>query len=157
MADITLRLAASRDERLLWEWVNEAAVRESAFDQEHIIQEVHHRWFQGQLCNSAEHVQLIGEMDGVPFGQIRFDIEGACATADVSVSVSNRGRGRGTGLIKMGIGWLQRNCPNVTQVTADVRLTNLGSIRAFQKAGFCQIHEFTNDPPCVRLQWEATS
>ena len=142
-AELRLRRASESDRRLLWEWANEAGVRAASFSQAQIGWEEHTRWFAEKLADE-QCLILIGEdPEGRPIGQVRFDQRpNGEADIDVSIAPESRGMGYGSALIDAAVRELFR-ARAVKRVNAYIRQENLGSLHAFEKAGFYKVGEQT--------------
>ncbi len=135
---IDLRLAEEEDCRLLWNWVNDPAVREAAFNTASIPFDDHVEWYEEKLKSSNSYIFIAQDTNSVPIGQIRFDIQGNKVFVDVSVDSKQRGKGFGTAIIRQGakkiIDRLELN-----SVHAWVKPENKSSREAFRKSGFNEL------------------
>lgn len=150
---LTVREATVNDCNLLWDWVNDPTVRESAFSSDLIPWETHFAWFRQKLNdpNCVIYIALSDQADEV--GQIRFDINGSEATVDVSVAANYRGKGIGKDLIQAGLEQLKSE-HIIRSVHAYIKESNIASQRAFVRAGFIEAgHMVHGDHPCVHMQW----
>ena len=130
---VGLRTAGDGDRELLWEWVNDPEVRASAWRTEPIPWEEHRRWWEAAGCGRHQYV---AEHRGVPWGQVRFDVdERGVAAVDVSVAATCRGRGAAAPLVRAGVRRLFAETGCVA-VVASVRPDNERSRRAFLAADF---------------------
>lgn len=128
MSDLRLRRADMTDAERLFEWRNDPTSRRNSLAQEPIPWSRHVEWLSGRLA-SAETRLYIAEVQGEPVGTVRID------TADEAViSVAVAPRFRGQGLAAEIIRAATRDC--AVPVVAQIRRTNLPSIRAFERAGF---------------------
>ncbi len=135
LSELRLRRASGADCVQLWKWVNDQAVRASAFHSGEISWDEHRRWFSSKL-NDPQCVQFIAmDGQGVPIGQIRFDIHGGEAEVDLSIDKEKRGLGYGAALIQMGIRELGRTIP-VKAVHAFIKPDNEASEKSFLGAAF---------------------
>jgi RimJ/RimL family protein N-acetyltransferase len=138
-----LRDATQEDERLLFGWANDPGVRENALNQHPIPWPQHVAWFSERMGDPDCRI-FIGEVEGVPVGQIRFDRSGDTVTVTISIAQGHRGKGLGTSLITKGIDrWAERDGPMTFR--AVVRRSNEGSIRSFVKAGFDEVPNLLDD------------
>lgn len=137
-AQIRLRSARLEDRQTLFEWVNEPAVRASAFIRVAIDSEEHLGWFAARLADPRCAIYIALDERDRPVGQVRFDLDSTdSAEIDVSVASDHRGSGVGSELIARGVERLARE-RGVRRVDARVRLENAASHRAFEKAGFAR-------------------
>jgi UDP-2,4-diacetamido-2,4,6-trideoxy-beta-L-altropyranose hydrolase len=137
--EFRLRRLRAEDERLLWTWANDPEVRASSFSSETIGWETHVAWFAEKLM-SSNSLMLIAEDDqGIPCGQIRFDIrENREADLNISLAKEKRGRGLAVPMIQEGVRELFAS-GDCECVHAFVKLENTPSLRAFEKAGFARV------------------
>jgi len=136
---LTLRRVREEDCRLLWEWANDPQVRAAAFSSDPISWEDHVKWFASKLNDPNCIIFVALDNDGVPVGQIRFDItDKREAEIDVSIDRKRRGLGCGTLLIDKGVEEIFRTT-SVRIVHAFIKPVNVNSIRAFEKAKFKKI------------------
>jgi len=138
---LRLRSACESDCYLLWEWANEAAVRASSFSQQSIGREEHDKWFRARLADTGCTILIAENEEGRPVGQVRFDVRpGESAEIDVSVGPDFRGCGYGGTLINMAAGRMFATT-RISRLDAFIRVENLPSIRAFERAGFRRVGE----------------
>ena len=138
---LVLREAAKGDCELYFQWVNEAAVRQNALDQEPIKRENHEEWFPSRLA-SDKALLYVAQVGTEAVGQIRFE-EKSIGQYVLSYSIDQHHRGKGLAkpLLLAGVDRLTRVLRKSFEIIAEVRLENSASIRALQKAGFIQHSE----------------
>ena len=102
MCNIKLRIANKNDLQLLYCWAIDLDVRANAIETKSISWNQHVSWFNIKL-NSKDSKIYIGEINRVPFGQLRFDKIDGIHYIDYSVVSSERGKGLGSKLIQAGI------------------------------------------------------
>ena len=153
LSGLVLRPVREEDVDLLWKWVNDPDVRQSAFHSTSIPWEEHRKWFASKR-RDPHCYQFIAINDlGVPIGQLRFDISGDGAEIDVSVDKDERKKGYGSLLISLGIKELIQTVP-VQVVHAYIKPDNHASIKSFQKANFAnQGLEVVKGISAVHLLW----
>jgi methionyl-tRNA formyltransferase len=132
---VRLRAAEPSDERLLWEWANDPAVRDAAFSGADIPYEDHARWFSAKLADPRSRIYIAIDPDDAPIGQVRVDTRDD-RTAEIDFSVASPARGRGVGAA------LLRALPSMVEGAERVTLVgrvkrgNQASAAAFASAGF---------------------
>lgn len=135
-----LREARLVDRDLLYRWVNDPIVRQSAFNIDEINYEDHCNWF--ARCLQREDVKIyILIKNGTPVGQVRLNIENSEALIDYSIAPAYRGKGLGHQIIEMICEEVKR-MKNVTVMVAYVKHENTPSRHVFLKNGFL---EYKND------------
>jgi RimJ/RimL family protein N-acetyltransferase len=138
MTDCPFRLTAAREEdcQLLWEWANEPGVRAMAFSTAPIPWAVHVAWFERKLRDRKCWIFVARDRDDNPIGQVRLEeTQPGNAEIDVHLEKKRRAAGLGTQLLNSAMTTVFRE-NRVHKVHAYVKLGNLMSLRAFEKAGF---------------------
>jgi len=154
-SSISIKPAKESDCELIWHWVNDQDVRNSAFCSDLIPFEDHKKWFHSKI-NEPQSYQFVGyDGSNQPIGQIRFD-ELSAREYDVDISIDKRFRERGYGseLIKQAIRELL-NFTNVDIIQSYVKLSNSASKYVFLKAGFIRENDtIINNFECIHLIWK---
>jgi UDP-2,4-diacetamido-2,4,6-trideoxy-beta-L-altropyranose hydrolase len=133
---LSLREATPNDRGLLWMWANDRSVRDRSLNPSAITWEEHVEWFT-RTCAADDVRLLIVEADGLPVGQLRFDLRGGDAVINYSLDMCVRGRGWGHEIIERGLQWLCDEVPHAPrELVALVRADNPASIRTFERLGF---------------------
>jgi UDP-2,4-diacetamido-2,4,6-trideoxy-beta-L-altropyranose hydrolase len=151
---VRIRSVRQEDCMLLWEWANDPTVREMSFNQNPIPWGDHLTWFEKKYHDPVCFQYIAVNKEDVPVGQIRFDVQDNKALVDVSVDRARRDKGLGSEIIRGGIQRLLAEKPGIP-VHAQVKLENVPSVGAFEKAGFviCGTGQI-NDFPVVFLSWK---
>lgn len=123
------------DAALLLRWRNEPYTRAMSMSTGEVALTDHERWLERKLGDASCEL-WIGEHEGVPVGQVRFDtIEPG--VVEVSISVDRDRRGAGLGLLLLESAIARRELA-ATRLRALVRAENEVSLRLFSLAGFAQ-------------------
>lgn len=131
-----IRPVQDEDCRLLWEWVNDPAVRASAFQSEPVSWEEHQRWFKAKRADPSCIHYVVTDERGAPIGQVRFDLQSnRTAETDVSVAREHRARGMGSEVLRLACNALA-DLGNAEWIIAKIKSENAASQKAFAKAGF---------------------
>jgi UDP-2,4-diacetamido-2,4,6-trideoxy-beta-L-altropyranose hydrolase len=136
---LRLRIVRASDAELLWRWANDPGVRRASLSQRPISWEEHLGWFEQKQRESGCLMYVGLDENDEPVGQVRVD--GAVAEdAEIHVSVvaERRGAGWGERLIRQAVECATRE-RRLRQVRAVIKENNLGSLRVFEKAGFCRV------------------
>lgn len=121
---------------MLWEWANSQMVRASAFSTNAITLKDHTQWFEKKLRDPHCYIFVAENEEGVPVGQIRFDIESdGRAVIDLHLAPRQGGRGFGTMLLQKGVERIFSNT-QTTCVYSYVKVNNESSRKVFEKTGF---------------------
>ncbi|WP_202804380.1 UDP-2,4-diacetamido-2,4,6-trideoxy-beta-L-altropyranose hydrolase [Baaleninema simplex] len=142
-SQLKLRLARSEDAPLYYDWVNEPEVRRQSLQTDPISWATHQAWFQKKLADPNCYMGVL-DADGLPVGQIRFDLKGEEAIVDYSLDTLVRGRGWATQLVRLGMQLLRNT--QATYLRADVKSQNTASRAVFLRLGF---EEQSPPPPSV--------
>lgn len=132
---IDMRPAAAEDSALILSWANDPAVRQASLSPDAILPEAHERWFAQKLAGEHSLI-LIGQLDGEPVGQVRFDQdETGVAEIDYSIAGAFRGRRLSAALLEAAcVRFLELRV--ASRIRAHVRIGNERSVRALIAAGF---------------------
>lgn len=126
------RPATINDAKILYEWANDKDVRQNSLSPEPIGWSSHLKWLEEKL-ESKGTVIFIFMLDNTPIGQVRLDQNEPFWVIDYSVDKNYRGR---------GFGGLFLNClieeTNFKPLYGAIKISNVGSLRTFEKAGFKQ-------------------
>jgi UDP-2,4-diacetamido-2,4,6-trideoxy-beta-L-altropyranose hydrolase len=129
-----LRSARSGDEKLIWEWANDPAVRQASFRSEPIPWADHRRWFAAKIASPTTRM-FLAELENEPVAQVRFELADDEAIISVSVSAKLRGRRYASAILRRASREIFRSAP-VERVVAFIKSSNTASQRAFERAGF---------------------
>lgn len=130
-----LREAIKSDCDLLYEWVNDQLVRQSAFDTHTISYEEHKAWFDRMMTDSDQIQYILMEGD-TPIGQIRLSVEGETAEVDYSISNNARGFGYGHKIIGLIIKRIKNDYPKIKKLIGRIKPSNVASYQCFTRNGF---------------------
>jgi RimJ/RimL family protein N-acetyltransferase len=142
--NITYRKATPNDVMLYFDWANDPAVRVNSFNSEKINLENHIQWFQQTLKN-PENLLLLFELEGKPFGQVRFQTISIDCVLNYSIEINNRGLGLGIPMITKAIEVLHDVRPEIIRITAKVKKENPASLKVLEKSGFHLQEESENE------------
>ena len=126
-----LRAAEEDDMMLLYRWVNDPIVRQSAFQSKFISLEEHTAWVFETLQNPDINIFiLMNGNDAV--GQVRVNIESGEQLIDYSVDREKRGKGYGKTLLRL----LEEVCCREKPLVGRVKFNNTVSQRIFESLGY---------------------
>lgn len=136
VGQIKLHKVQDQDCKLLWEWVNDVDVRQSAFNSKNIAWDDHRTWFlnKRKAPDCFQYIALNNH--DIPIGQIRFDIKNFVAEIDYSIDKNFRGMGLGKILIKQGIESFCAEVEKPITIQGCVKKENQPSNQIFQRLGF---------------------
>ncbi|GGI82105.1 UDP-2,4-diacetamido-2,4,6-trideoxy-beta-L-altropyranose hydrolase [Legionella impletisoli] len=137
---INIRKANEQDEGLLLSWVNDSTVRRHSFSKKSIAKEEHSAWFQSKINDPYCYVFIGEDEQGLPIGQVRFevDIDKLEASIDISIDPCFRGSGLSKQLLTLALSNFRCIMPNL-KIIAEVLLENSKSHCLFLSLNFREI------------------
>lgn len=132
---LAVRRACLDDAMDILRWRNDPVARAMSRHNEPINESDHMAWYSGAVVD-PNRLFLVGILDGMSIGIVRFDNLGASMT-EVSITVAPEARGKGLGgeLLRLALQYLHSVTPSVP-VLAVARMDNNSSLRLFQAQGF---------------------
>ena len=140
--NLELHEISEKDCEVIWKWSNDSVVRKFAFHSGPISWKEHREWFETKIGDPNCFFYIAIDGLGKQVGQIRFDVSDGIAETDISVVREKRGFGFGQQIIKFGVELLCKRI-FIRRVYALVKIENIASVKAFQKAGFRDSGEMT--------------
>ena len=140
---LVLRSVLYEDWHLLITWRNDPETVENSIHEFPILLAEHKAWL-AQKLSDPQCIMLIGEVEGAPIGQVRFDCDGTTAEVSVVVGPKFRGKGYGTLLLAKAC-----NVSGQWDYVAYIKPGNHASFAAFEKAGFSKTRQTVVQGVCV--------
>jgi RimJ/RimL family protein N-acetyltransferase len=131
-----IRKANYDDVKLLFNWVNDPLVRESAINSSIIDWENHLTWFYGKLKNDECNIYIFENKQNIPVGQVRIEYIEDEYVIDYSVCKYFRGIGLGGIMVKKLL-----EIYKGVKFKAIVKSNNKASNKVFQTLGFSKFLE----------------
>ena len=132
-----IRAAKFEDAKLVYDWRNHPEVRVHCRESDPIDYQVHIQWFE-KACQSNNQLILIGELDDIPIGVIRFDIVKNEAEVSIFMNPTLVSRGLGTEILLEAEKFLKSNNPSISILNAEVLGDNIASHGLFFNCGYTQ-------------------
>lgn len=127
-----IREVTLADARLLFEWANDSDTRANSFHSEPISWEHHLAWLEKKL-NSKSCSFFLLTIEEEPVGVVR--IEGfEPSIIGVTVAPNHRGEGLSSKIIRSACSTFRKKTDS--SILAYIKLDNIPSLKAFEKAGF---------------------
>lgn len=126
-----------KDMQLIFKWANDPLVRQNSFNQNKIGLEEHKAWLKSKLAD-PNCLFLIGNVNNMPIGEVRIDVEDAKAVISFMIAEEHRGKGYGSQLIKGIVESCRTIYPNIKYFIGNVKKSNIASQKSFLKAGFSE-------------------
>jgi len=137
-----LRRAKQTDEELLFHWSNDAITRAMSFSTERITRQDHRLWLQARLPVQPACLYIAELIE--PVGVVQFQIihrthqvayQNKAYEVGIQVECESRGQGLARTMIELATElFFEQYAEN--DLYARIKLENVKSLKAFQKAGF---------------------
>jgi UDP-2,4-diacetamido-2,4,6-trideoxy-beta-L-altropyranose hydrolase len=137
LSGLELRRTADSDCEIFWQWANDAEARAASFNGKMISWEDHAKWFRAKLDDPKAMFYTATNRDGVPIGEIRYQVKGKRAVLSISLDARFRGSGWGQKILAVGTERIFQDTA-VEFIDAYVKPTNPASLKLFAGAGFQQ-------------------
>lgn len=133
---LSFRRANEGDMMLYFEWANDDEVRKQSYKSGVIDLEDHKIWFLKKITDNDSLMLLFEDEQKRPVGQVRFQKEdGNTSVIGVSVAKEFRRKGLAADILQMASDHFLSLFPG-QMINAYIKISNIGSARAFAKAGF---------------------
>ncbi len=133
-----LRPAIFDDWRSLLLWRNDPVARENSFQQDIIDEDSHKNWFANSLGNDRREILILEDDKGTAVGTIRCDDDDGNKILSWNICPTTRGKGYG----KILLGRFFEN--RTGQFVAEIKPTNIPSIKMAKRFGFVRVDEHDN-------------
>ena len=130
-----IRLAIAEDIHITFNWANNFELRKYSFNKKEIAFSEHSEWFNWKI-NDSKVLYLIGFVESVPVGSIRFDIQEENALISYLVDENWQKMGLGRIMLAEGIKILIKKLPEIKSLTGFVFPENIASMKTFERLGF---------------------
>ncbi|MFA5097249.1 MAG: GNAT family N-acetyltransferase [Candidatus Margulisiibacteriota bacterium] len=141
---IILRKAEIMDCRDVFEWRNDPAVRNMSLDQRPIKDTDHDKWFNNSLKNPDRDL-IIAESEGKKIGVVRVDrLNEYSGEISINLAPDSRGKGFGPEILRL-FSRTELTAGGYKILIARIKNTNPNSVKAFEKAGYKKLLEYTSN------------
>ena len=135
---ISLRPATAADAKLIFEWRNDPVIVRLGSSQREVTWTEHEEWFSQSITSGKRRIFIV-QNDGVPIGQVRFDLlESSACVISAYLLTEFTGRGWGVEAMRSGCEMIFEIWP-IQSVSACVRAENKAVQSALAKVGFEEI------------------
>jgi len=135
---ISLRPATAADAKLIFEWRNDPVIVRLGSSQREVTWTEHEEWFSQSITSGKRRIFIV-QNDGVPIGQVRFDLlESSECVISAYLLTEFTGRGWGVEAMRSGCEMIFEIWP-IQSVSACVRAENKAVQSALAKVGFEEI------------------
>ena len=139
MTTITARPAEPNDAKLLFRWVNsDESLANKRLTSKPITWEDHQRWFARKLKSDGVCMFVVNR-DRAAIGQVRFELVGSTYIVDIFLAPEARNRRIAGEALELCISQLPKTQHKAVSLRADVKSSNVASMRLFAKQGFTRI------------------
>lgn len=135
---VSLRKAAKQDLEKTYEWSSDKEIRKFFLNPNPVSLESHRNWFLRKI-QEPNCLYLIGIIDGIQFGSIRFDSIDNYVIVSFVIDSKFQSRGLGTIIVKAGMEMLvNEQFFNFEFFKAEVHENNIASLKIFKKLGYTE-------------------
>ena len=135
-SNISYRKANDSDMMLYFDWANDATVRENSYQSKPITLQDHKDWFLSKVNDQNCQMLVFENHLNQAIGQVRIQINlHDTAIIGISNDAQHRGKGYATPMIAIATDLFLKEHPQLV-VSAYIKVENLASAKAFEKAGF---------------------
>lgn len=136
-----LRDVVLEDMDLLFEWVNDDAVRKNSFSTNLISYDEHKRWF-NQLLKEKDCRQYIFMYYSEPIGAIRITIlDNNIAEIGYSICKTKRCMGYGKIMLQLLEEKVREEYPDINKLIGKVKSDNVASQKTFLDSGYTEVYQ----------------
>jgi RimJ/RimL family protein N-acetyltransferase len=137
---LVIRRASENDLHITFDWASNKIIRKYAIQKGDIVFEEHKKWFLNKI-NVDNCVYFIAEVNKIPIGSIRFDINNNNeALLSFLLEPTFHGKGYGKKILEKGCEELL-NIRQLTKIEGVVSIENIPSLKTFKSLGFNQVAE----------------
>ncbi|OLS21886.1 MAG: hypothetical protein HeimC3_33390 [Candidatus Heimdallarchaeota archaeon LC_3] len=135
--DIYYRSATEEDAKIIFSFINHESIRSNSYSSEKINWEEHQNWFNKTLASPNAVIIICLNENNEFLGQVRFNTSNIDNTITVSIFVNQNfhSKGLGTKLLK-DLSQIALKAFKAEKIIAHIKSDNIGSIKAFKKAGY---------------------
>lgn len=134
--NIQLRKTNTDDLMIMFTWANDPELRQNSFSAGNISLEEHTTWFHRKLQDNNSFLYLFESQQGVPIGNIRFELKEGEYVLSYFIDPGFRNLGLSKQLLNAGIEEFFKEATGINNVTGFIKEDNLPSIKAFLSVGF---------------------
>ena len=133
---LQVRLVGLEDESLLLRWANDRLLQQNAFQKVYIEEYMYRDWFYSRLRDVVKcKIYIVETEDGLPIGQVCFDLTDNGWEIDFYVDRAARGKKLGIKVLEIAL-LKHRHTEQGELVFGQVKLENNASQSVFEKLGF---------------------
>jgi len=133
--NIQLRTATKSDSQNIFEWRTHPSIVKTSSNSNPITWDNHESWYV-EAIKDKNRLILIGEIDRIPIGVIRFDIENTTALISIYLVPRDDTKGFGSNLLIRAEEWLKSYRSDVINIRAEVLGDNIKSQSMFSKSNY---------------------
>lgn len=133
---IKIRDASQSDRETVFKWRNDDLTRRMARVSEPVTWEGHCCWFASVMEDPARTLMMC-YTDQIPsLAVLRFDCAGEQAEVSLNLAPEKRGKGYAPKCLLAGINSFAQANPKIGILYAEIKTSNIASLKSFEKAGF---------------------
>jgi deoxyribonuclease-4 len=135
---IRIRTATNDDCEFLFDLRNHPIVREASFNAEEISFSHHQDWFQKKINDPNTTIYIGLDESNEKIGMVRIQKENDSAIVSIAILPALHNRGYGTSILQYACSLFLSSEENINEIIAEIKSTNVTSLKMFSRAGFVQ-------------------
>ena len=140
MSKVLCRLITEKDCIDVLVWRNDPVTRAMSMSNKVILEAEHRKWFRMMLDSEAK-IGIMGELNRSKIGVVFFSVNGRNALVSVNLNPLYRGKNLAVILLEEAIRTMQKMQAQVQRYTAEIKNSNIASIKVFARNGFILEHQ----------------
>ncbi|MHB1105207.1 MAG: GNAT family N-acetyltransferase [Lutibacter sp.] len=133
---LSFRKATIADEILYFDWANDSGVREQSYNTNPIDFDSHCKWFKSKIEDTSCLMLLFQNEKNLNIGQVRIQKENIKeALIGISIAIEHRGKSYAKEMLQVASDYFL-DLNKGFKINAFIKMENLSSKYAFEKAGF---------------------
>ena len=137
---LKVREVIDNDSELIFNWSNDPLVRAQSFKSNTIEYKNHENWLKEKLKNNNS-LLLINQFKSNNIGMVRFEVEKDKCTVGILLDEKYRGKGLSSLMLIISSAYYFNRFS--IPIVAQIKESNIASIRSFEKAGYKLFNEIT--------------
>jgi RimJ/RimL family protein N-acetyltransferase len=135
-SNLKFRKAEKSDCKIYFDWTNDKSVREQSYNSDEVLFENHEKWFLNKIDDKSCSMLIFQNENNENIGQVRIlKTDNNLAIIGVSVAKEFRGKDYAFKIIEIASRNFLNQNPNF-EISAYIKIENIGSKKAFEKANF---------------------
>lgn len=154
MISITPVSKTNNDAKLIMDWRNDSITRKNSLNQSVKTWDTFREEFYNNYFKNIPLFALYNRQK-IAFVSFLFHEDNSLKIG-INLAPDFRGKGLSTPIIKESINYIKNNYPNIKTIIAEIKETNLPSIKAFTNNNFIYKHSYTLNEESIKVYHHST-